>query len=160
MADQNIHSIYNLSANLTYAPDEFCPKDGDTDNPFKLCTDWDPEREPTYEDITATPGDYVKATNNVNDDPAVPKIMDWQALYVYTVNGDWKFAGGTDLNGFFSGYYMGSYINDCAQFDVMLPNGEQVNIEGATDDEVFILEFPRWCIVPSLRETGTKCGWG
>jgi len=126
------HIFNNLSANPYYAPDEYYPKDGDTTNPYKHCTDWGADYA-YYEDVTANIGDYVQNLNydsSDNPDPAVPGFND-SPLYVYTLNSDWKYVGGRFNN-------VGcNFIHNCAgDSELTLANGD--NFEGSTCDEVII----------------------
>ena len=131
------HIFHNLSANPYYAPDEYYPKDGDTTNPYKLCTDWGTDYA-YYEDVTANIGDYVQNLNYNSSDNPDPAVLDatGSPLYVWTANSKWEYVGSSTTE--YSGGGSGCNWYNCSGVDIKLDEGDGSFTEGSTCNKIIL----------------------
>lgn len=131
------HIFNNLSANPHYAPDEYYPKDGDTTNPYKHCTDWGVDYA-YYEDVTANIGDYVQNLNYDSSDNPDPAVLDatGSPLYVWSANSKWEYVGTSTVE--YSGGGSGCNWYNCSGVDIKLDEGDGSFTEGSTCNKIIL----------------------
>ena len=131
------HIFNNLSANPYYAPDEYYPKDGDTTNPYKHCTDWGTDYA-YYEDVTANIGDYVQNLNYDSSDNPDPAVLDatGSPLYVWSANSKWEYVGSSTSE--YGGGGGGCNWYNCSGVDIKLYEGDGSFTEGSTCNKIIL----------------------
>lgn len=134
-------------------PAETYIKDGDTTNPINIYENGEIIQKKMSE------GDYVLVKNYQKDDPMVHEYVNdpesgKSPLYVYTANGEWKYAGGASTDGINQGYPASDIYNqsgaDMHFLDSMDAYTDENEIIGNTSDTVYSTNRYTWSEHPYI----------